>query len=130
MNDGVGRVPKNLFGLYLHMHPYRDVKLILHYQPYAAYFNLEWTWPVKRFLTAHLIPEILILGKKAVQFQQYITVFLNNKEMKEICGANIKDNSATAAVERDTHRGVYFSLSEWRQRTCSKIHTLIHIKLH
>lgn len=33
MNDGVGRVPKNLFGLYLHMHPYRNVKLILHYQP-------------------------------------------------------------------------------------------------
>lgn len=48
----------------------------------------------KSFLTAHLIPEILILGKKAVQFQQYITVFLNNKEMKEICGANIKDITA------------------------------------
>lgn len=101
MNDGVGRVPKNLFGLYLHMRPYRDVKLILHYQPYAAYFNLEWTRPVKRFLTAHLIPEILILGKKAVQFQQYITVFLNNKEMKEICGANIKDITALLLLLRE-----------------------------
>lgn len=29
-----------------------------------------------------------------MQFQQYITVFLNNKEMKEICGANIKDITA------------------------------------
>lgn len=109
MNDGVGRVPKNLFGLYLHMRPYRDVKLILHYQPYAAYFNLEWTRPVKRFLTAHLIPEILILGKKAVQFQQYITVFLNNKEMKEICSANIKDITALLLLLREIPIGEFIS---------------------
>lgn len=109
MNDGVGRVPKNFFGLYLHMRPYRDVKLILHYQPYAANFNLEWTRPVKRFLTAHLIPEILILGKKAVQFQQYITVFLNNKEMKEICSANIKDITALLLLLREIPIGEFIS---------------------
>lgn len=56
MNDGVGRVPKNVFGLYLHMRPYRDVKLILHYQPYAAYFNLEWTRPVKKFFNCTFNP--------------------------------------------------------------------------